>query len=483
VAEERLKPLLDRLERERLAADRLYNEALTAVDRASVLADATLPPAAPPPYDDSQLERANRSWDILPGGPPAVDGSLKGRLRGVVWRMIGPSIETQKAFNAAVVDHLNRNVEAHRASQQVLAETLDALRRHVAGVVAFQHAVILYLQTITGYVDTKGRESAAAVNAGLSAVSDDWMKRWESLAAREARFHARVESLDDLKATATLAQQTAAALKREVATLLAPSGSTASRDAHAGTSDRNAATPSSPSTGTVDLDAINYLGFEAAFRGSEEAIRSRLAGYVPKFAGRSDVLDIGCGRGEFLDLLRAAGISARGLDLNREMVETSRRRGHDVAEGDALGYIASLPDASLGGLFAAQVVEHLEPVYLGRLLETARLKLRPGSVMVLETINPSCWLAFFESYIRDLTHVRPLHPETLQFLARATGFHDVTIEMKTPVADAERLQSAPGLRADDHVGIADAIDTFNENFAKLNARLFSYLDYAVAART
>ena len=135
---------------------------------------------------------------------------------------------------------------------------------------------------------------------------------------------------------------------------------------------------------------------------------------MPRFAGATDVLDVGCGRGEFLELLRAAGITARGLDLNHEMVEASRARGLEVAEGDALSYVERLPDDSLGGLFAAQVVEHLEPVYLAKLLEAASHKIRPGGTIVLETINPACWVAFFESYLRDLTHVRPLHPETLQ---------------------------------------------------------------------
>jgi SAM-dependent methyltransferase len=474
VVEERLKPLLERLEQERLEADRVYNEALTAVDRAL---QTTLPelPDAPAAYDDSQLERANRAWDVLPGGPPAVDGSLKGRLRGLVWRMLGPSIERQREFNAAVIDHLNRNVEAHRSAQTAVALTAEAVRRHTAATTAFEQAVILYLQTITGYVDTKNRATSAALNAGLSALSEDWLKRRESLDARERRLLARVESLDDIRATAALAQQTAAALKREVGKLLlVGTPGTPEGQATPGASAAPAAAP--------HLEAIKYIGFEDAFRGSEEAIRSRLAEYVPMFEGRLDVLDIGCGRGEFLDLLRERGIGARGLDLNHEMVEACRARGHEVVEGDALSYLASLPDASLGGLFAAQVVEHLEPAYLSRLLDTARVKLRPEAVMVLETINPACWVAFFESYIRDLTHVRPLHPETLQYLARASGFHAVTVEFKSPVPEPARLQRAPP-PADPGVGMVDMVEIFNENFAKLNARLFTYMDYAIVART
>ena len=475
MSEERLKPRLERLEQERLEADRLYNEALTAVDRALQPAPAALPDP-PPPYDDSQLERANRAWNILPDGAPAIGGSLKGRMQGLVWRMIGPSIERQREFNAAVVDHFNRNVASHRETTEAVAALAHAVREHVHGAIAFQHATLLYLQTITLYVDTKDRTAGATVNAGLSAISNDWLKRWESLDARERRFQARVASLDDLRATSTLAQQTATALKREVERLIAAgSGGSEGSGGSGGSGSGSSAAP--------DLDSVKYVGFEDAFRGSEDAIRGRLTSYLPAFDGRADVLDIGCGRGEFLDLLRDRGIRARGLDLNHEMVEACRARGHDVSEGDALTYLESLPDASLGGLFAAQVVEHLAPAYLGRLLDAARLKLRPGSVMVLETINAACWLAFFESYIRDLTHVRPLHPETLQYVVRASGFHDVTIEYRSPVDESARLQTMPRLADASGTALADAIETFNENFLKLNARLFTFMDYAVVART
>jgi O-antigen chain-terminating methyltransferase len=115
-----------------------------------------------------------------------------------------------------------------------------------------------------------------------------------------------------------------------------------------------------------------------------------------------------------------------------------------------------------------------------QLLETALHKIRPGGAIVLETINTACWVAFFESYIRDLTHVRPLHPETLQYLLRASGFHDVTIEYRSPVPDAERLQpvlSPPGLPAE----LADFVETINSNVEKLNSRLYTHMDYAVIA--
>ena len=226
------------------------------------------------------------------------------------------------------------------------------------------------------------------------------------------------------------------------------------------------------------LDAYKYVGFEDQFRGSQAVIRERLASYLPLFDGAADVLDVGCGRGEFLDLLAARGITARGIDLNHEMAEGCRARGLDVTEADAVGYLSALPDASLGGIFAAQVVEHLQPGYLLRFLELAFHKLRPGGRLVLETLNPACWVAFFESYIRDITHVWPLHPETLKYLVVASGFTKAAIEFRSPVPQQDRLQPL-AVTAGGDAALADLVEAFNANVEKLNARMFTYLDYAV----
>jgi O-antigen chain-terminating methyltransferase len=193
------------------------------------------------------------------------------------------------------------------------------------------------------------------------------------------------------------------------------------------------------------------------------------------------VLDVGCGRGEFLELLKARGISARGLDLNHEMVEVCRARGLDVTEADVVSYLEGLPDASLGGLFAAQVVEHLQPDYLLRLLDVVFHKLRPGSPIVLETLNPACWTAFFDSFIRDITHVWPLHPDTLKYLVLASGFTKADVEYRSPVPQQDRLQPI-AVPAGAGAELADLVEAFNANVEKLNARMFTYLDYAIVAQ-
>jgi SAM-dependent methyltransferase len=466
------------LERARRLAEKRYNETLTALDR-SVQSGADRTPSG---FDTNDLERLNQSWD--PFAPGRGVGAALRRLASPILRLLlGP----QRAFNAALVAHLNRQAEITR-------DLAEALRAHIDGAVRFQSHVVWYAQTVAGFIDTRERGGPAGVagadtlHAALGALSDDWLKRWESLAAREARYEARHASVsaahDELRDLIAIAQQQSLSLKREVERLLAAT--------QAGAAGASAATPlavraAGPASAAPDhtagaLDAFKYVGFEDRFRGSQAAIRARLASYVPLFAGAQDVLEIGCGRGEFLDLLRECGVGARGIDINHEMVEGTKARGLDAVEGDALAYLETLPDGSLGGLFAAQVAEHLEPGYLMRLIETAGHKIRPGGLIVLETINPSCWSAFFDSYLRDLTHVRALHPDTLQYLVRASGFHDVTVEFRSPIPESDRLQTVPLPATDLPPTLADVIDAFNANVNRLNARLFTHQDYAVVGK-
>ncbi len=129
MSEPRLEDLVERLERERLAADRLYNDALTALDRAI----GSSPPLPRPPQavDSSRLPDVNRHWNLLPAGPPAIDGSLKGRLRGFVWRLIGPPLETQQQFNAALVDH---SESQHSRGRGAAAHPQQVARGRASGI-------------------------------------------------------------------------------------------------------------------------------------------------------------------------------------------------------------------------------------------------------------------------------------------------------------------------------------------------------------
>ena len=164
-----------------------------------------------------------------------------------------------------------------------------------------------------------------------------------------------------------------------------------------------------------------YRGFEDIFRGSEEHVRSGQRAYVDLFVDCDWVLDIGCGRGEFLDALRDRGIDGRGIDLDPTMVERCQQKGHDVRLADAASYLEELEDDTLPGAFAAQVIEHLSAEELNQLLALLRRKLVPGSLAVMETVNPHNPAAL-KAFWTDTTHHHPLFPEVTLALCRLHGF-------------------------------------------------------------
>jgi O-antigen chain-terminating methyltransferase len=164
-----------------------------------------------------------------------------------------------------------------------------------------------------------------------------------------------------------------------------------------------------------------YRGFEDIFRGSEEFIRRRQRFYVDVIAERQPVLDVGCGRGEFLDLLKEAGIEARGVDIDQGMVEHCREKGHNVELADANDHLERQADDSLGAIFAAQVIEHLPYEALVRFFSLADAKLAPGGLFIAETVNPHS-IPALKAFWVDPTHRNPIFPEVAAALARLAGF-------------------------------------------------------------
>jgi len=225
------------------------------------------------------------------------------------------------------------------------------------------------------------------------------------------------------------------------------------------------AAPASPPS--VAGPVPDYFAYESRMRGPTQRIRDRQRAYVDDFRDAGPVLDIGCGRGEFLGLLREAGIEARGVDIDPDMVAYCRGEGLEVEQAGAIEHLETLEDGALGGIFAAQVVEHVPAPELVRLLELAAAKLRPRGLLVAETINPLSPIAL-RNYFADLTHAQPLVPETLELLARQSGF--ATVEVRFANEPEERL-------------IEPADPTIAANVRRLNELLFAPLDYAIVART
>jgi SAM-dependent methyltransferase len=229
---------------------------------------------------------------------------------------------------------------------------------------------------------------------------------------------------------------------------------------------RSAGPVAPPPESPGQLAFPDYFAYESRMRGATEDVREKQRTYIDDFREAAPVLDLGCGRGEFLSLLREAGLEAKGVDVDPDMVAYARGEGLDVEQADAVQYLESLADASLGGIFAAQLVEHLAAPTVVRLLELAREKLRANGVFIAETINPLSPLAL-RNYFADLTHAQPLVPETLELLAQQAGFS--TVET--------RFMNEPGEKLTEPADPAIAA-----NIRRLNELLFAPLDYAILAR-
>jgi SAM-dependent methyltransferase len=164
-----------------------------------------------------------------------------------------------------------------------------------------------------------------------------------------------------------------------------------------------------------------YVGFEDVFRGPPERVTELQRPYIPLVVAHQPVLDVGCGRGEFLSLLASEGIASHGVDSDPGMITRCREAGLTACVGDAIDYLEGLEDETLGTVFSAQVIEHLPPERLQRLLELSRRKLAPDGLFIAETVNPHN-LAAFKTFWVDLTHQHPIFPEVALTLCALAGF-------------------------------------------------------------
>ena len=223
-----------------------------------------------------------------------------------------------------------------------------------------------------------------------------------------------------------------------------------------------------------------YAVFEEIERGPREEVIDGFRTYVPLFRNQSPAVDLGCGRGEFLELATSVGIDAYGIDASPDAVEACRKRGLRVEEGDLFGHLEGLDAGSLGAAFCAQVVEHLHPEQLKVLFESLARALRPGGVAVIETPNPASFAVHVHSFWRDPTHIRPVPAPLLAFAARTAGLVVEHTIYSAPLPDEYRLA---GLDADpESIELRLMVKRFNETVGVLNELLFGPQNYALVVR-
>jgi len=235
-----------------------------------------------------------------------------------------------------------------------------------------------------------------------------------------------------------------------------------------------------PGTDPTLPGALNYYLFEERFRGTSESIRLQQLAFLPFFEKCMRVLDIGCGRGEFLEILRDHNIVGIGIDIDPDMVRYCRSHGLNVEQTEAIMYLDTVADNSLDGIFIDQVVEHLDPEYLVRMLAACYRKLRCGGTIVAETVNPLSLASFFNFYL-DMSHHKPVHPLTLKFLLESVGFRDNEIKYYSPIPDSVKLQKIP-IDARSPEAEQQSSNVCNSNIELLNNLLWGPRDYAIIGR-
>ncbi len=215
----------------------------------------------------------------------------------------------------------------------------------------------------------------------------------------------------------------------------------------------------------------SYFVFEKRHRGSSEEVKKNQEIYLPIFKDLRDrlkdknscVIDIGCGRGEFLEILKENNISARGVDLNEDMVHICREKGLQVEQADGTQYLKGLKDDSIAGVIACQFIEHLPVNVLIDFVKLCYDKLKKGRKVLFETINPESIFAMKWFYL-DLSHQKPIPPQAISFLLESIGFYNIELKYLSPVTDDLKLNPSG-----------------DENIKKLNDFLFGYQDYAIIA--
>lgn len=220
---------------------------------------------------------------------------------------------------------------------------------------------------------------------------------------------------------------------------------------------------------------IDYFKFENEFRGSRNSIKRGQQEYIKFFKEKEKIIDVGCGRGEFLELLQESNISCIGVDLYGEFVDYCNYKGLNAVQGDGIEYIKTLENNSLGGIFASQVVEHLQTEQLIMLCRESYNKLKRGCYLAIETPNPTSLSIYTNAFYMDPSHVKPVHPKTLEYLLKEAGFKEIEVvyteqskvNYRLPLLDGENINN---------------LSEFNDGINLLTNIIFGSQDYAIIAK-
>jgi len=356
--------------------------------------------------------------------------------------------------------YATRQVEFNATILQILNKFFDKFHDIIKEFDYFRKAEVKLLSRIE---NSEGKQSKFVEQLQLQ------RQRIERLEGRERVFNRRLTTLEDLENRLQHALTENVSLRQRLDKLMLSGYFAKETDS----------ITSQQSSDNIDTTAVHndhlYFPYLNEDRGIESIIYERVERYVPFFAKQKKsqdianpyVIDIGCGRGEFLDACHKADVPCKGLEINEDMVKHCCDKGYEVELGDAISFLNELEDNSTRGIISCHVIEHFPPQKLISFLKLCTMKLAPGGRLVLETPNPTSLFALC-SFYKDFTHVHPVHPDTLQFLLKQLGLNDITkLELSPPLN--EMLEEP----TDDFVMI--------NNIKKLNKIIYGHLDYAIFA--
>ncbi len=410
---------------------------------------------------DAALGKVAAIGTVNPRAGGVVNSLVQGWKRFVA-RVLDWHVREQVEFNRKIVACVDAAIEAQNDSNRALteivsrlavAEELKDLRNHWADWhLEWEHKLqtneMQFLRSVAdlqgafqyraGLMDANYRDLVRSQHADFTGALErsglDIQKRlWADLERIRLEYDRLIHS--ELR------------LIRQRGMLNAPPAMAASEPAPAGTS--------------VPV-AFDYGRFAERFRGSEDYVKAGQQFYLPYFATCRNVLDIGCGRGEFLEMMLSAGVPARGIDLSQESIALCRHKGLAADAADLFPYLADLPEASLDGIFCSQVVEHLPPERLPEMIKLCASRLARNGVIAIETPNPECLAIFATHFYLDPTHQRPVPHALLAFYFEEFGIGSIEVRRLSPA-----VESMPSLKT--------LPDEFRESF-------FGALDYAILGK-
>ena len=405
----------------------------------------------------NDLKAANATADIL--APKPFSGPVVGPFINLLRRagqpfirLFLPQLARQQQFNAHVVRHMNE-----------LQKTIEDLRNAAEELSRLEQRFVERSEVI----DLRFSEKDAEKDAAFNAIS--------------ARFNEAAKVHDEIGGQIGELMSLRSLLRKALESV--PGSNEPSRTTNrTGTSTGAEIEPASWSQLTEWMKDEDYRSFQDRFRGNPEAIAERMREHLVRFDGvEGRVADLGCGRGEFLDLLAEAGIDAIGVEMNATEAEECRRRGHAAVVSDLLEWLSEQKDDSLGGVFMAQVIEHLEPTDWQRFVELAAAKLKAGGRLVVETINRGSLYALARAYVVDPTHIRPVHPELLSFLARRSGLCAVEVQFQAPVPDEERPTGLAFFQGNTSVEMSEELAAIREAMVRLDHICCAPQEYTLQA--